>query len=642
MHKINLSKLFELKLAILLTLTISSALVYRVYSLNTAGIMASLALFSLLLLILAYSGLIFNAWPKPTTNNELPVTKENPGIIAPCSPPTIHFISWSFIALFALLTFTLILSSTTKSIISPWEVIPSWFFYLYLLFLTLGLCLLILFKKQFPVYLIFTINFSVLILTYRIGYGYDFFIHGASLKLIDDIGQVLPKTNFYLGQYGLLIILHKLTLIPLYWLHKLLVPALTIIYLPYFSLKYLAAKKYPGWLAIFILTIPLGFLTYTTPQNFGYLLLIILTLNLAASKSRFDLLLNSLLVITGLTIHPITGIPGLILFALHHCKNKIARVFFLLVALISLPALYLLTLPSAILSWPNLADLVGTAAFALPYKFNYILNSVYLFSFNQLIILLLLILSGFWLARKKSDLSNNSWLSIILLLSSLLMSSVRNSSLITYEQTDYAERLHLIIIIFLLPILFESFAYLRHKIKNQNIQLRLSWLGILIFSIMANFYLSYPRNDNYFNSRGISIGLADLNAVSWINNNSKADYIVLSNQQVSAAALHLYGFKKYYRHDIIKEAEINSSSTDSIFYYPIPTGGPLYRYYLDMVYESPSVETMTAAKQLAGVDTAYFVLNKYWTNFPVILEEAKLTAKNYKSFENGAVYVFEY
>jgi hypothetical protein len=49
----------------------------------------------------------------------------------------------------------------------------------------------------------------------------------------------------------------------------------------------------------------------------------------------------------------------------------------------------------------------------------------------------------------------------------------------------------------------------------------------------------------YFNSRGYSVSAADIKAVNWINENAKTDFIVLSNQQVGAASLNQFGFKKY-------------------------------------------------------------------------------------------------
>ncbi len=89
-----------------------------------------------------------------------------------------------------------------------------------------------------------------------------------------------------------------------------------------------------------------------------------------------------------------------------------------------------------------------------------------------------------------------------------------------------------------------------------------------------------------------------------------------------------FGFSHYYK--------------SNIFYYPIPTGGELYQYYLSMVYNKPGKDTMFAAMDLTGVKKSYFVLNKYWWAFPKILEEAKLEADSWQEIDNGQVYVFKY
>jgi hypothetical protein len=145
----------------------------------------------------------------------------------------------------------------------------------------------------------------------------------------------------------------------------------------------------------------------------------------------------------------------------------------------------------------------------------------------------------------------------------------------------------------------------------------------------VSLYTSYPRFDRYYNYHSYAASQADIDAVRWIANDAKSqDYIVLANQQVSAAALSQLGFKKYYH--------------DNIFYYPIPTSSPLYQYYLDMVYQAPNKKTALAALDLVGAQEVYFVLNKYWWAFPKILAEAEFNADSWQEFGPGEVYVFKY
>ena len=55
------------------------------------------------------------------------------------------------------------------------------------------------------------ISYSVAVIVYGVGYGFDPFIHQATIKFIDEFGAVSPKPLYYAGQYSLEIIAHKLT-----------------------------------------------------------------------------------------------------------------------------------------------------------------------------------------------------------------------------------------------------------------------------------------------------------------------------------------------------------------------------------------------------------------------------------------------
>jgi hypothetical protein len=69
----------------------------------------------------------------------------------------------------------------------------------------------------------------------------------------------------------------------------------------------------------------------------------------------------------------------------------------------------------------------------------------------------------------------------------------------------------------------------------------------LAFMLLASVYASYPRFDNYYNSRGYSTGEADITSVKRAEERADGEkYIALANQQVSAAALHEFGFHNRY------------------------------------------------------------------------------------------------
>ncbi|MCD4762344.1 hypothetical protein K8R32_05305, partial [bacterium] len=282
------------------------------------------------------------------------------------------------------------------------------------------------------------------------------------------------------------------------------------------------------------------------------------------------------------------------------------------------------------------STLITVPSFANPQGESIIYNSLYLFGFNLPYIFILLIIFGLIIAFTYREYCRKLYLylfsALSLLLSYFLAGNISFKFLIGYERGDYLNRILLTSLLFLMPFIALAFYGFINKLMQKNLIVKIAFLFFAGFLISAGLYFNYPRYDPYFNSHGYSVGTNDITAVSWINNSAKSeDYIVLANQQVSVAALHEFGFKKYFN-------TVNGET----FYYPIPTGGALYQHYLDMVYEKPSRETIIKAMELTGVNEAYFVLNSYWWAFPKILAEAKLEADSFKEFNNGKIYVFRY
>ena len=149
---------------------------------------------------------------------------------------------------------------------------------------------------------------------------------------------------------------------------------------------------------------------------------------------------------------------------------------------------------------------------------------------------------------------------------------------------------------------------------------------------MLSFYLSYPQRNTKARFPGLNITQNDFRAVEWIHNqNDKYDYTVLSNQLVSAAALTNYSFAKYF-----------DTPDGEVFYYSVPTGGLQYKQYGKMLYEGQKREYMLDAMNRVGVDTGYFVVNKYWANSDGIIEGAKKSADSWHVIDDDEIWVFIY
>ena len=578
------------------------------------------------------------------------------------------FYIFIFLYFMFLCFYILFISATTKSIISPWQVVP-WYFFIFYALITFILLIIVNIEKtikQFnnlTIFLLlapfFFLSFGVALIIYKINYGFDPFIHQSTINLINEKGLVNPKPLYYLGQYSLELIIHKITNIQLFWIDKLLVPLLALIYLPAVLYKILREKnenqKIILTTIVSLLILPFSFFIVTTPQNLAYLFLMLVIL-LCLSRPNFFLIY--LLALAAFVIQPIAGIPALLFaFAVMILRtlriSKIKKYIYILIfiaTVFTLPLLFYIfeknnNYSEHSINSNSLSSFIPKII--IPYQENVILNFVYLYAFNLKFFIFILALVGFITAfRSKDPEKNNIYFlylgaSLALFLSYFLTTYLPFDFLIEYERSNYADRIFSIASFFLLPFIICTMHEIIYKIKQQNkfVKISFSVFGALLIS--ASLYISYPRIDNYFNSRGYSTGENDIKSVHWINSNAPENYIVLANQQVSAAALNEFGFKKYYKVNGAAR-EDGLGHKEDIFYYPVPTGGPLYQYYLDMVYIEPSRETIEAAMNLAGVNTGYFVLNKYWWAFKKILDVAKLESNEYKEFGDGEVYVFKY
>ncbi|MDP2736565.1 MAG: hypothetical protein Q8O59_02130 [bacterium] len=629
-------------LILICLISIFGGLIYRFYALNKLGLIISLILAVISFIIIQYFHLLAS---KKTRRLKKETINKDP---SPFSLILKIFSAGAYLLTLILCFYILFSHQTDTAIVSPWQIVPKYFFIVY------GLATLFLIanaainkKNALPLIMFhYLLSFSVALIIYKLGYGYDSFIHGATENLIDKTGAVEPKPFYYLGQYALIVILHKITAAPIVWLDKLILPILAALFLPLTLWRVLKSWFDSASLSLILilslLALSFPFLIVTTPQNLAYFFLILAILLGLICKNFYDYLIIILLSLTAAITHPVAGIPALIFCAFlafyYSDKTSIKKYFYPLLTIITiviLPILFYFLNKNLVAAAPsdNLADGLNPLQLNIPGQENFILNFAYLYGFNLKFIFSLLALSGIYIAYKHREQCKILWvylaMGVALLTSYLITAKIPFTFLINYERDDYPQRILLIACLFLLPFFILSIYALLEKIAKQNNFIIVSFAVFLSLLISASLYITYPRYDNYFNSHGYSVSAADLDAVSWINENAETDYIVLANQQVSAAALSQFGFKKYY-------------GEKQIFYYPIPTSSPLYQYYLDMVYKKPSRETILAAMDLVGVNESYFVLNKYWWAFTKILDEAKLSADSWQAINNDEVFVFKY
>lgn len=570
----------------------------------------------------------------------------------------------AYCIIYAFLITSLYFSKSDRPLISPWQVVKPEFFIAYALasFVLILSCANNKIKsgtKLFLISLHYFLSLLVAVIIYKIGYGFDPFIHQATMDLIDKKGLVTPKPPYYLGEYSLIIILHKISGLSVYFLNKILVPILTSLFLPLASYRFLKSffinpgdsttdyNNTPRFLSlIFILILTISPFIVTTPQNLSYLFLILTILNGLSQRNLFWVVI---LALATASIHPLTGLPALgwvcwlIFKKYQHLFNpvmaKITGVIIFSANSLILPiALFFagganfkkLNFDLSLLINPFNNILSGLS---MSGREDWLSNSIYFFGANFNLFLLLIIFASlffFYKQKNKPDWSSLVYINFSLIIAYILSSQILFNDLIGYEQNNYSGRLLIIICLFNLPFMIWAIEKIITKILSQNKIVLIIWLLFGVAMLNISLYISYPRFDKYFNSRGYSVSGNDIKAVKLINQQTNEPYTVLANQQVSAAALKEFGFNNYYQ-----------SSKGEIYFYPIPTGGPLYKYYLDMVYKKPDQKTAQGAMNLVGVKVAYLIVNKYWNDSGKIINEAKIEANSW--FEvNGEVYIFKY
>ena len=640
-----------LTLSVTLTV-IFGGIIYYLYALNWLGIGLALVL---IVVSFIFSRRNFTKTPTDSPYQDLDKSSR------------LLLLTYGFIYLFLIII--LISSRSDRALISPWQVVGYAFFWFYSL---ASLILVLILDKNnlaanLKIFLIashYFISFSVALIVYKIAYGFDPFIHQATMELISAKGLVLPKPPYYLGEYGLIVILSKISGISIAFLNKTLVPFLSACLLPPAIYRFLIGtreggvenKPNPGnssnfLTVLFLLALGSSLFVLTTPQNFSYLFLI---LTILAGLGRANLLWVFLLALATAVIHPLTGLPALgwAIFLIfkkyrHHLKTTTQKIISLIIWLFVALALPLALLITSGGDWHNitfnkllflesiekLGGMPGSAG-----REDWLLNFVYFLAANYslllitatIIALLYFYRNGIKRDEKINDISGLIFINSGLLIAYFLSSQVRFVGLIGYEQNAYAERIPIIMAIFFLPFLILVLRQLITRIRGGSRLENVLWLIFGLAVLTASLYLSYPRFDKYWNSRGYSTSASDLAAVKSIAGDAKQPYLVLANQQVSAAALTEFGFDHYYQTPI-----------GPLYFYPIPTGGPLYQYYLDMVYKNPDRRHLEGACRLAGENPVYLIINKYWYQSGRLINEAKLAADRWWAI-NNEVYIFRY
>ncbi|PJA47506.1 hypothetical protein CO172_01070 [Candidatus Uhrbacteria bacterium CG_4_9_14_3_um_filter_36_7] len=567
------------------------------------------------------------------------------------------FFSSIFLLLFIFSLFLLHSGATFNAIRSPWETVPSSLFVLFVI-ITFSFLYISFYhqKKQsvlFFAILIIFLFLSVAIFVYPLGYGFDTFIHKATENYIAAHGSITPKPFYYIGQYVFVLFAHHAFFLPITLFDTLLVPLLAACFLPlaWFSASNaLLGKISSGISSLWILfLLPLGSFIVTTPQGLANIWMILLMLFAIPKYMHLSMPLWPFLIggVATIIIHPFSGLPILffllLLFFLQYIKNislqKIGLFFTILLGSMILPISFFLNqfsskqpltihfnLSSLNISWEKIILL-----FSPPNHFHPLFDFIYLFEHNRWFILLLAsFLTIFWYKKTHWQKLKPFFFFFLMLIGNylILKIAVDFTFLIDYERSNYTDRLIPLAFFSLSPFLILFSETFHRRLIAVPKSIKFFSLFLLTALITSAFYLTYPRMDIYEKSHGYNVSQSDKEVVLSIENDAayfNKDYIVLANQNVSASAISELGFKKYY---------------EDVFFYPIPTGGKLYSYFLAM-NENPSQKIAKEALALVNAKRVYFVVNDYWWDSTRIKEQAKTTASSWWQMDEVSIFVYE-
>ncbi len=544
----------------------------------------------------------------------------------------------------------------TESINTPWKIISSNFFISYCVS-TIVLLTLFLISKQ-RIFIIFAsihyfLSFSVILFIYKLGFGYDPYLHQASEKMIMSRGTFLPKPFYYIGQYSLVVFLSKIFMVSVQFFDRFLVPLLSAIFLPITIFQSLKdnlniKRKIILWCVLIFLIIPFSNFTYTTPQALANLLtLVLIFLSISyANRKLFGIVPLIIIALSICFIHPISGLPAIIFVILllilyelkiHSFIKFILTTLAYCVSCFALPVSFWIYNNINKLDFSKIEQLSNNNLLTslIPQnlfftRFINIFDFIYFYFKNINLFIIIISLIGLFFVIYYRQIKK--YIIYILMFSILIINYLLVIQFIKFPFLSiFSTRIFDLSFYFLLPFFIFGFACVFNALLTHKNIFKFFVVILFSFLITVSFYLSYPRSDKYENFKGYSVSSTHYKIVDYIEKNfEKSNYIVLSDQSVGAAVIDEYGFKKYFGNE---------------FYYSLPTNikGNIYSDFIQMTKEeSHKLKIVRDVADKTEASVVIFVLNNYWDYTEKLVEEHKKLSNLWVEVDAGAAYIFEY
>ena len=541
--------------------------------------------------------------------------------------------TWAIIILQLLQILFIVASRTSEPLISPWMILPGSTFVLF--FTSCFLITRAQIKGESNMLAFAIVQTFIAIGTsaciYGIGFGYDPFVHRTAETALVATGHIEPASMLYSGQYALIGFLHFVTQLSVRTLDIWILPVLASVFLPIASYAGLRdgwkldeKTARLGWIAA--LFIPFMLFTFTVPFTFTYVLF-------AAALFLFplcrDIRYRYSLIALGLIsifFHPLLGVPITILFVGSSFKTKLRIPFIAIATAVAVPLLLLVyqsgsgvsvDATNLITHFSNFASLFASPFGEYSPRILFWLNALYEFRYWQPVGFFIfgVIASVVLFKKHKNEIATLG--AFVLGLGACIYATstlFTFKGIISHEQQEFALRLLQALYITPMPILAIVIAKTTYKTVAA---------AILAFCATTSWYFSYPQFNARFAYYSPSVSNDDIDTVHYIDEAAGGKpYLVLSNQMTSAAALQEFGFAHYYELD-----------GEQILWYPVPTGGKLYEYYLAAISKA-DIASFDDLRARTGIDQIFLVMHSYWVWNPDLVEKIEVQSTQIKRLDD--------
>ncbi len=512
---------------------------------------------------------------------------------------------------------TLWLSRTDRAIASPWEVLPVSIFPLFWLSLSLLLLLADRLSASLrrALWVVQSgIAFGTSLVVYRLGFGFDPFIHQAAVRALVEHGRIELTSILYVGQYAVEAGLTRVTGVPSAWIDRLLVPLLSVglvgVLIPRLRRAWDGGRSSVSTWAMFLL--PFQPFTFSVPYHLTYLGLLFVVFALPSLVLGSGWPLAGLLLAWMALVHPLLAIPAGVLVLFGWMARRFPRVagigafVCVLGLLIAAFSVYVSRLGGAMV-WPSVAlwGMAWQALTGFPYRLDaapWFVEAFYRFFHLWSFLFAAIGCVGLRFVPERLRPLRLVYVGTafgVLFAAFFLAASTQIKGIISTEQFEFALRLRGAFPIFFFPGVV---ALLERAEARLSASLRLAACFVVALFCTAVWFVSYPQANRYLRVSSAGVSATDVRVVQQIERFAAGrPYAALTPQMVSAAALTQFGFSRELQTPYGRR-----------YAYAIPTGGELYQQYQRLWYEPDVTKVFETVRALSGVPVIAIAVPTSW------------------------------